>query len=87
MFKHDTDLCNHMPYIDMRDHQEGLVMLQTVHKNFKGFTKCQVEKAILACRIQAIVGQPTDAEFKHMVSSHFWPQSSRFEGKVSEEEA
>ena len=30
VFKKDTGLCEGMPYIDMRGHQEGAAMLETV---------------------------------------------------------
>ena len=39
VFRKDTGLCEGMPYIDMREHQEGVVMLETVRKNFEGYTK------------------------------------------------
>ena len=52
------------PDINMRENHAGLALLQTVHKNFEGFTKKQVEKALLACNVQAMVGHPSD-----MVSS------------------
>ncbi len=38
-FKQDTGLCNSMPDIDVHEDKEGLSMLQTVKKNFEGFTK------------------------------------------------
>ena len=28
-----------MPYIDLRDHHEGLIMMETIRNNFAGFTK------------------------------------------------
>ena len=43
-------------------------MLKTVQKNFEGYTKKQVEKAILACKAQTMVAHPHDDEFKQMVS-------------------
>ena len=67
-FKRDTGLCDRMPYIDLREHQEGVIMLETVRKNFEGYTKRQVKKAILAREAQAMVAHPTDEKFKQMVS-------------------
>ena len=58
-----------MPYIDMREHKEAFALLQTVRKNFEGFTKRQIKQAKLARRAQAMVGHPTDEKFKQMVSS------------------
>ena len=69
MFKRDTGLCDRMPYIDMREHQEAFAMVQTIRKNFEGFIKEQVERAILARKAQAKVAHPADAKFKQMVSS------------------
>ena len=61
-------LCDCMPYIDLRDQQEGLAMLQTVPENYEGYMKRQVEKATLAQEVQAMIGHPTDARFKQLVS-------------------
>ena len=66
-FKRDTGLCNHMPYIDLRESCTGVIMLETVQKNFKGFTKKQVKKAILAREAHAMVAHPPDEKFKQMV--------------------
>ena len=46
MFRKDTSLCEFMSYIDMRKHQKGVAMLETVQKNFEGYTKKQAENAI-----------------------------------------
>ena len=43
-------------------------MLETVLKNFEGFTKKKVEKTILAHEAQAMVEYPPDERFKQMVS-------------------
>ena len=37
-FKQNTGLCAGMPYIDLREHKEGFVMIKTVRKNMAGFT-------------------------------------------------
>ena len=68
VFKRDTGLCEGMPYIDMREHQDAFAMVQTVRKNFEGFTRRQVKKAILARELQAKVAHPSDQQFKRMVS-------------------
>mmetsp|Transcript_4507 Transcript_4507/g.6406 ORF Transcript_4507/g.6406 Transcript_4507/m.6406 type:complete len:231 (-) Transcript_4507:100-792(-) len=64
VFKQDTGLCNCIPYIDMRKVSEAVAMVQTVRGNFEGFTKKEVEKAIQARRLQAMMAHPSDAEFK-----------------------
>ena len=38
-------------------------MLQKVH-DYQGYTKKEVETAILACKVQAKMGHHTDAKFK-----------------------
>ena len=43
-------------------------MLETVWKNFEGFTKKQVKKAILAREAQAMVAYPPDEKFKQMIN-------------------
>ena len=58
-----------MPYIGMLEHKEAFALVQTVCKNFEGYTKRQAKQAILVRKAQAMVGHPTDDKFKHMVSS------------------
>ena len=43
-------------------------MLETVRKNFEGFTKKQVKKAILAREAQAMIAHPPDEKFKQMIN-------------------
>ncbi len=38
-FKHGKGFYHRMPYIDMNETQEGFAILQTVRKNFEGYTK------------------------------------------------
>ena len=68
-FKRDKGMCNHMPYIDVHEDKEGLSMLQTVKKNFEGFTKKQVKKVILAHGTQAMITHPSDDQFEQVVST------------------
>ena len=63
-------MCNRMPFIDLRQHKEGFALVQTIRKNFEGFTKKQIEKAILAREAQAMMGHPPDVKFKQLVSSN-----------------
>ena len=53
IFKKDTGICDGMPYIYMREHQEAFAMVETVCQHFEGFTQKQVEDAILARDEQA----------------------------------
>ena len=73
MFRKDTGLCEGMPCIDMREHQEGVAMLETVRKNFEGYTKKQVENVILVRKMQAMVAHPPDDKFKDMVRHESLP--------------
>ena len=69
VFERDTGLCDRMPYIDMRDHEDAVLMVQTVRKNFEGYIKREVKAAFLARKAQAMVGHPADKKFKQMVSA------------------
>ena len=57
-----------MPYIDLREYAEGLVMLETVEKNMEMFTKKEIERAQLARVVQRQTGHPTDKHMKQIVS-------------------
>ncbi len=60
---------------DSEDKEEGnedeesnnLVMVNTVRKNFEGFTKHEIKMAQEARRLQGMIGNPTDREFTRMV--------------------
>ena len=39
MFKRDTGVCKGMPYIDLRDHREDQLMVETVNKNLEMFPR------------------------------------------------
>ena len=52
VFECDAGICNRMPYIDLREHAEGLVMFDTAEKNMEVFTKKEVERAQLARAVQ-----------------------------------
>ena len=69
VFQRDTGVCKRMPYLDLRKHKGGFALIETVRKNFEGFTKRQIKKAILAREAQAMTGHYPDEKFKQMVSS------------------
>jgi len=50
----DADLAFHSP-------------VQTVHRNYEGFTKKQVQRATLARRIMGMIGAPTEREYQGLV--------------------
>ena len=68
LFKADTGLCAGMPYLDIRENRDKLVLIQTVCENFGKFTERQVNCAIALCDMQARMVHPTDELFKQMVS-------------------
>ena len=68
LFKADTGLCVGMPYLDIRENHEALVLIQTVRENFVQFAEHQVNCAIASRDMQARVAHPTDETFKYMVS-------------------
>ena len=42
-----------MPFLDIRENHEALVLIQTVRENFRKFTERQVKRAIAARDMQA----------------------------------
>ena len=73
VFKRDTGRCKRFPYIEMGS-QEALTLVQAVPKvetvrgNFEGFTKREIQGAILARKGQASIASPSQQEFHKMVS-------------------
>ena len=57
-----------MPYIDLRDNQEGITMIKTVRKKFAGATQREIEKAYLTRTVQHRIRHPPDERFKEIVS-------------------
>ena len=57
-----------MPYIDLREHQAGHVMIETVQKNLLGFSKKEIERAQLSRVVQGRIGHPTDEHMRSIVS-------------------
>jgi len=54
----DADLAFHSP-------------VQTVCRNYEGFTKKQVQRATLARRIMGMIGAPTEREYQGLVRHNF----------------
>ena len=59
-------MCVGIPYIDLREAQ-GFAMLEIICENYEGFTKREIQQAILACKTQVMVAHPTGERFKQMV--------------------
>jgi hypothetical protein len=58
------------PYVDLEevDGNTATMMVQTVRKNFEGYTREEVERGILARKMQAREGHPSESAFKGEVS-------------------
>ncbi len=49
---------------------EGVALVQTVRENYEGYTKREVMRAKEARRAQAMIGNPSEGDFKGMVNSN-----------------
>eukprot|EP00804_Cyclotella_cryptica_P025803 CCRYP_002679-RA/>CCRYP_002679-RA protein AED:0.46 eAED:0.46 QI:0/0/0/1/1/1/2/0/68 len=47
-------------YQERETPEEGQLFVQMVRHNYDGFTKCEIEKAILDCKAQGMMGSPSD---------------------------
>ena len=54
LFKTDTGMCAGMPYLDIRENHEALVLIQTVRDNFGKFTERQVQRAVASRRCKRV---------------------------------
>ena len=61
-------MCNRVSYIDLRENQEDITMIETVCKKFAGATRREIEKAYLTRTVQRRIGHPPDERFKEIVS-------------------
>ena len=59
-----------MPYIDLQDFKQGLVLIKTVRKNMGGFTHEEIEGAKLSRQMQVRVGNPPDKVFKKLIGTN-----------------
>ncbi|KAL7534414.1 hypothetical protein ACHAWF_004829, partial [Thalassiosira exigua] len=58
------------PYIDLDDHGDdaAVILVQSVRKNYEGYTRQEVERAIEARKLQARTGHASEGEFKKEVN-------------------
>ena len=49
---------------------QAVTKVETVHGNFEGFTKHEIQGTILACKAQATIASPSQREFHEMVSEN-----------------
>jgi hypothetical protein len=52
---------------------KGMSLVQKVRRNYEGYTKKEVLQAKEARRLQAMLGNPSEKDFKGMVSSNIIP--------------
>ena len=72
-----------MPYLDVRDNHEALVLLQNVCDKFDLSTEHQVNRVIASQDMTARVAHPTDEKFKQMVSGKSLDDCSIFVNDVT----
>ena len=53
-----------------RTGSKGVALVQTMRENYKGYTKREVLRAKEARRAQAVIGNPSEGDFKGMVSGN-----------------
>ena len=57
-----------MPYINLREHEEGIILIEAVRKKMVGSTKREIEKAIQSCTLQRRIEHLPDYRFNEIVS-------------------
>ena len=58
-------------YLDLKDqHESGVTLVTTIRDNFEGYTKHEVEGAIKAQELQAMLGHPSQKDFEGMVCTN-----------------
>ena len=68
VFKRDIGICKGVPYIDLHEHAQGLVMIETVAKNMEMFTKNEIERAELVCAVHRQIVHLTDKHLRNILS-------------------
>jgi hypothetical protein len=56
------------------EHEGAVTLVQTVRANYEGYTKREVLKAKEARRAQAMMGNPSEKDYKTMVSNNLIPE-------------
>ena len=63
---------NWLHYLDMNDEEElAITLVTTIRDNFQGFSKKEIEGAIQAHKMQAMLGHPPCLNFENMVCARF----------------
>ena len=66
VFKHSPE---GFPYIDLREQEQGWIMINTIRGNIEGFSPAQVKAAEEAYKAQALMGLPGDRDMQALVRS------------------
>ena len=69
-FKSNKGMCMGIPYIDLREFNQGLVLIETVRKSMGGFTHDEIEGAKLSRQTQGRVGNPPERVFKQLIGTN-----------------
>ena len=67
--KRDTGLCDRFPYLDIKQHKDAVVMIQTVRQNYEGYSKRDSKEAILTGKAELKLENSSQKDFINMVSS------------------
>ena len=70
-FKRDIGGCGGMPYVDLRESESAISMVQNLREKFEGYTNREIKDAKLARRVQSMIAHPSDVDFQKMVSASF----------------
>ena len=63
-------MCVRMPYIELQDFKQGLVLIETVRKNMGVFTHEEIEGAKLSRQTQGRVGNPPNRVFNQLMCTN-----------------
>jgi hypothetical protein len=65
-----VQLGQHVTMAQTKGNDEHTMLVETVRRNFEGFTKNEVLRAKQARRAQAMMGNPSEKDYKGVVSNH-----------------
>jgi hypothetical protein len=65
-----VQLGQHVTMAQTKGNDEHTMLVETVRGNFEGFTKNEVLRAKQARRAQAMMGNPSEKDYKGVVSNH-----------------
>ena len=61
-----------LPYIDLDAsvYDTATILVQTVRSNYEGFTKKEIKAAKAVCKLQGMIGSPSEKDYGGMVKSN-----------------